>query len=694
MRSRTLAISVSAGAAWLALVAFSRAPIPASADSINMPNTGLADPATLRHLYDQWRAGGGGGSAISLPLISFAGLSNESVQATGEVQVDTAAGRINSQVFGLPAGDWELWLVDNARNTSTLPGDGDRVISAGRYRPAAEGRRHVLETALPDNRPEGFEIDRVALTRAGRNPSSDGFVLLGGANLYERLARRMVRDKATGTPVESPDEWAALVAAGRTLFHNETFQGNGRRCGTCHVESNNFTIDAALISGLSPADPLFVHERSDELARNFESPQALRRAGLILGNPDGADDLAGKFVVRSVQPLQAIGTQIKAPTPEFFTDFTVVDPAANPPERLGWGNDALPLREFAIGAIIQHGPRTLARRNGVDFRLPSDEELDAIAAYVLSIGRQEDFDLTKLKLNSPAAMNGLKLYTDTGMLGEPGHKNCNSCHFNGGGTGAYSFNPGAPGFSPKLDALPRGFNVTTGTNVNGFRSAPEGLTIPRDGGFGSIKLPTGSFGNFGVVPGGPVIPVEEFNSMSLVESADTAPYFHNHAVATLEEAIAFYGTKAYQSQESIGDPVAGPIPVKISDNPKDPEVQAIATFLRVLNALENIRSAMSALRRARLAPALGDGKEIAALAREEVIDGFEVLSSGSLAANPDFVILIARTRLTAARASLEAARNARNQLEFELAFTRAMESLGGARAVLADERTLPPSFQR
>lgn len=693
MRSKASTIGVSAAAVVAIITAAAWPANAVKAVSLIAPNTGLADPATLRFLYDQWRAGGGGGPVMTLPLISFGGLSNEVVQATGEVRVDSAAGKISSQVFGLPAGDWELWLIDNARNSTTLPGVDDKMISAGRYR-AADGGRHVLENEIPQRSLEGFEIDRVALTRAGRNPGSDGFVLLGAANLYERMARRMVRDKAAGTAVENPDELAALVATGRSLFHSETFQGNGRRCGTCHVESNNFTIDPAFIEKLPSGDPLFVHERNGDLSRNFESAQALRRGGLILGNPDGSDDLAGKFVLRAVQPLQAIGTQIKAPAPDFFTDFTSADPSINPPERLGWSNDALPLREFAIGAIVQHGTKTLARRNGTDFRLPSDEELDAIAAYVLSIGRQEDFDLTRLKLNSAAAMSGLKLYTDTGMIGEPGHKNCNACHFNGGGTGAYALNPAVPGFSPKLDALPRGFNVTTGTNVNGFAAAPAGLTIPRDGGFGFAKLPFGSFGNIATIPGGPTFPVEEFNSMSVVESADTAPYFHNHAVATLEEAIAFYGTKAYQSQESIGDPVAGPIPVKISDNPKDPEVLAIATFLRVLNGLENIRSAMSAVRRARIAPALSDAKEIAALAREEVIDGFEVLSSGSLAANPDLAILIARTRLAAARASLDAAREAKGQQELELALTRAIESLSGARAVLADEQTLPASFQR
>ncbi len=51
--------------------------------------------------------------------------------------------------------------------------------------------------------------------------------------------------------------------------------------------------------------------------------------------------------------------------------------------------------------------------------------------------------------------------------------------------------------------------------------------------------------------------------------------------------MAFYGTPSFQT--SIPGRLA--LPVSISADPNDPEVQAIAAFLRVLNALENIRSA-------------------------------------------------------------------------------------------------------
>jgi cytochrome c peroxidase len=224
------------------------------------------------------------------------------------------------------------------------------------------------------------------------------------------------------------------------------------------------------------------------------------------------------------------------PDPSFGLDFSSNGLNADPPERLGWSNDGAPLRDFAMVAIAQHATRTLARKPGTDFRVPTDYELDALAAYQLSIGRQEDFDLQTLALRSPFATRGRSLYLDSGNLGETGHKNCNACHFNGGGTAAFSFNPSKPGF-PKLDGTPRGFNMGAPTNVNDLPLAFS-LGLPRDGGFGLLLLPGGGFGNF-FTAAGVRVPFEEFNSPPLVESADTAPYFHNPTVPDLESAVAF-----------------------------------------------------------------------------------------------------------------------------------------------------------
>ena len=321
-----------------------------------------------------------------------------------------------------------------------------------------------------------------------------------------------------------------MIAQGRQLFLNETFEGNGRTCGTCHVETNNFTVDPELIATLPPTDPLFVAETNPALA-TLENPDLLRRFGLILVNADGFDPSRG-HVFRSTQNVQALANSTTPQDPSFGIDFSTNGRNPNPPERLGWGNDAPPLRDFALVAIAQHAPTNAeSHSRSVDFRVPTDEELDALVAYQLSLGRQEDFNLPTLELKSTLASNGKTLFLDSGNLfePEPGHKNCNGCHFNGGGTAGMSFNDQTPGF-PDIDGSPRGFNIGAGTNVNETPLALA-LSLPRDGGFGQILTVFGSFGNTDDLPP-PFghLEFEEFNSPPVVESADTGPFFHNHTV--------------------------------------------------------------------------------------------------------------------------------------------------------------------
>ena len=57
----------------------------------------------------------------------------------------------------------------------------------------------------------------------------------------------------------TPDPDAELIEKGRQIFFNETFEGNGRTCGTCHPAENNFVIDPAFIASLPDDDPLFDH---------------------------------------------------------------------------------------------------------------------------------------------------------------------------------------------------------------------------------------------------------------------------------------------------------------------------------------------------------------------------------------------------------------------------------------------------
>ena len=537
-----------------------------------------------------------------------------------------------------------------------------------------------------------FYPDRAIVVRSGQSPI-DGFVLTGPATFLTRLRHRQVRfvdddAAALGIDPSGASRVAALSrlsAEGRRLFLNETFEGNGRTCGTCHIETNNFTVDPQLIATLPPNDPLFVAETNPAVA-GLENSRLLRDLGLILVNADGFDPSRG-HVFRSAQNVQALTNSTTPQDPSFGIDFSTNGRNPNPPERLGWGNDGPPIRDFALVAIAQHAPKTLIRTRGVDFRLPTDEELDALTAYQLALGRQEDFDLPTLTLNSPLASHGKTLYLDSGDLFEPGHKNCNGCHFNGGGTAGMSFNSDTPGF-PKIDGSPRGFNIGAGTNVNETPNALA-LNLPRDGGFGQILTLFGSWGNTDDLPP-PFghLEFEEFNSPPVVESADTGPFFHNHTVADLESAIAFYGTPAFQNSQQNGA-----TPVTISGDPADPEVQAIGAFLRVLNALENIRSSINVAERGRRLINAADMRDAARLSLAEVVDAMEVLSAGALSRRDDPAIRTARVKLAVAQAALGAAERLKVAGAIENLLSVALRDLRAAREALAEPTTLPASFQ-
>ncbi|MEW5880312.1 MAG: hypothetical protein AB1761_07700 [Pseudomonadota bacterium] len=343
--------------------------------------------------------------------------------------------------------------------------------------------------------------------------------------------------------VPPADPQAALIANGRRIFFNETFAGNGRTCGTCHPADNNFTIDAAFIARLPANDPLFVAEFVPALAKNFENPRLMRAFGLILENLDGFDDLANSFVMRGVPHTLALRTSV----------------ANRAGPRTGWSGDGAPgdgsLRSFATGAVIQHFTKTLARVPGVDFRLPTDDELDALEAFQLSLGRKEDPKLP-LPLKGAVARRGQALFLDRNV------GKCNFCHANAGANA--DFGGGSLG------------NQNFDTGVENLPDRPAQLTgekPPRDDGFGT--------------PGDGT-----FNTPPLVEAADTGPFFHDNAVATLEAAVAFYDGESFNNSPA-GRALAGATGGGIELDAT--QTQAIASFLRVLNALENIRSATELL---------------------------------------------------------------------------------------------------
>jgi cytochrome c peroxidase len=669
------------------------------------PNTGMADPASLITAFDQYAASlasVGGGHILVVPLTTFRGITIGGFNAGGSVAIDLTTGLVTSKLTGMATGgSFDLWFVDNrpAPGHTTLAESRDTLLRVGTYSSGAQAGVLKLSLMFSPVSSSGFLPDRVFVVRSDQTPLTS-FALMGSATIFDRLFHRQVRlagdpGDAAGFDPRAPGRelnFARLVAQGRQVFVKEKFDGNGRACGTCHVENHNFTIDPDFIATLPHTDPLFVAENNPSLAAGFEKPDLMRRFGLFIENADGFDDLQGKFTMRSAQTVLALRNSSVRPDPSFGIDFTSNGQNADPPERLGWSNDGPPIRDFALVAIVQHNTRTLNRRAGADFRVPTDEELDALAAYQLALGRQEDFDLKSLQLKSALASKGKSLFLDTGNIAEQGHKNCNACHFNAGGTTGIAFNSQIPGFSPRLDGNPRGFNGSAPVNVNETPLALS-LGLPRDGGFGVLPTPLGGFGNFAAVPAG-LFPIEEFNAPALVEAADTAPFFHNHSVPDLESAVAFYGTPAFKdSPSSIGGPI-GLVFVKISPDPNDPEVQAIAAFLRVLNALENIRSSISLVGRAKGMAANDDARDLAGLALAETKDAVAVLSAGALARSTEAGILSARAHLIAALLLLEAGAHLPVRPALDIALDQAASSLRAARSALADTSTLPGSYRK
>lgn len=608
--------------------------------------TGLGSVDTLLASYREWEAAyvkNGGDRNMVLPLGFAKGLSTEHSAASGSARLDLIDGAVAVEVRGFPkAESFDVWLIDNQEGPglSVLPEPGDTMLRLGNL--ALEGKTAKLKTKLGRETLRDFKLDLIAVTRAGKNPVEHR-LLLGSPTLFHRLYRSGQRGEfgalggrsgwETARPLSLPDRFFGvlvptaqaqigpipnpstalelMITRGRRSFFNETFNGNGRTCGTCHREDNNLTIDPEFIATLPPNDPLFVAEFLPALAHNFENPVLMRKFGLILENPDGFGDLGNTFVMRGVPHTLALLQNTLTPVAG-GADGTTIPPN----ERTGWGGDGAPnlgtLRDFIVGAITQHYPKTLARLAGSDFRLPTPGELDDLEAFQRSTGRRQDLVLTgpgALSLKSEVGRRGQQIFNNPGPPGFPGFPEipnvgagkCFFCHVN---AGASSF------FFP-------GQNANFNTNVEGLPSQAADLVIPpqlnqADGGFGRIGFsPTGGIGT-GL-----------FNTPVVVEAADTGPFFHNNAIATIEGAVAFYNSAAFNTAPGFGATVGG-------INLEPTEVEAVAAFLRLINALENIRSSLDLEQRAKLAANFPQAQELLKLSISEIEDAIEVLRGAGL----------------------------------------------------------------
>ena len=526
------------------------------------------------------------------------GLSRSFTAMVGEMAVDLESGAYRVSLNGLtPGATYSVWLVDG----SETAGVADAVV---RLATILAARPSVLRTGvLGLNLPLGFTIDRVVVVPG--TAWVPEVLAAGSVNVFQKIFFRRLsllnestsavefkettlappllalvpdlaaeteaaRTASTNTTSSSltqdfampllettlsggsssssvPVPLDVLISQGAKLFFEETFAGNGRTCGTCHPASNNFTIDPNFIATLPSNDPLFVAEFNPAL-KQLERPQLMRLFGLILENLDGLDNPTTKFVMRGVPHTLGLNVSLQ-------TSSTLNPPA--PAEMTGWSGDGAPgagsLHDFATGAVIQHFTKTLQRRVGRDFRLPSVHELDAMEVFQLSLGRNSDFDLDSIDFKDDNLDAGKSLFT--GQNPEGG--NCAFCHSNAGA----------------LVNLPSKQNRNFNTNVEDVDHPARLIEdFPKDGGFGQAANSAGTFGNF------------TFNTPPAVEAADTPPFLHNNLVSTLEDVARFYAGPEFRKGHLNASFVFD-----------DTQINQIADFLRGMNTLQNINVAQREL---------------------------------------------------------------------------------------------------
>lgn len=229
---------------------------------------------------------------------------------------------------------------------------------------------------------------------------------------------------------------------------------------------------------------------------------------------------------------------------------------------------------------------------------------------MFSLGRQEEFDdFTTITLNDVTAEQGRKNYMGEGL--PENSLNCNACHFNGGvntdpncdfslsGVTPPAFEETNRSFAPRVEEL---------LDQPGDLLAPSALAgakqLPFDDGFATES--------------------NLFNTPTVIEAADTGPFFHSNQVETVEGAVAFYAANRNFRNPEINPQAAAIVPLNGS------QIVNIAAFMRVLNADENSRQALELLE---FAERLKNRRDISInvrLAISEIEDAMGVLNEGRL----------------------------------------------------------------
>lgn len=362
--------------------------------------------------------------------------------------------------------------------------------------------------------------------------------LAAGCGLDESIDRAqgaLLEEDVLAGVVMSEEELAAeedsdlswLERRGKRLFEKAHFNGNGRRCATCHPSApgESGTLSPEDIEALfakQPDHPLFQWDGADTFGGDtFDRLREHATILVELALPDNVRIVGSD--ARSVVVPRAIPTTLNTPA---------LDPV------LMWDGRAPNLQEQAFGAISGHAQTTNV----------SDDQLDAIAAFELTLFSGEPLRAwanggpePELPLGTTESeKRGRKFFTPT----DSPEAQCGHCH---GGPNLDEtvemavvlgqVPPGTRFFSVMVSE----FNVI-GNPVYTFEFTDPLLGVP------TAQVTSPDPGR-ALITGDPR-DANAFKINSLWGIQETAPYFHDNSAKTLEDVLEHYDR--FFNESSLG----------------------------------------------------------------------------------------------------------------------------------------------
>jgi hypothetical protein len=454
----------------------------------------------------------------------------------------------------------------NEANTNALT--VAECVAYGNF-PAAQNKVTVNGTLFSFGTPVAAQLPTSGFSSISRREDGTMIFGFGFKDTDDNNGDFFLTSGPNPTPAgETPfNDSQADIDAGRVLFSQETFGGNGRTCATCHVLTLNGALPpsnvAQRLGTLSTTfDPLFIAEPNMNLnTLTVDAQVSFNVNDVLTGTAGGASakvkvraKLSGTqyLVSGGIAPALTVGTNITngaatakvvsivkgdldgLESPQKMRGASV---SANFPQGrglilenidgfdkapvfrksphmqnlkftgpYGFSHDIQTLEEFAVGAVKQHFTRSLARRPGIDFRLPTDDEQRLLKVFMRSLDSVPGTSLfSRFALGNFARTSAQKRGRDLFVS-----QGCNRCHF------------GA--------VLAGGSSFQTGINTQPIDGpAPGGDGLPMDSN----------------PPGGPTN--RAISVPGLFNVKNNAPFFHEASRVNVLDAVNFYISPAFQA---------------------------------------------------------------------------------------------------------------------------------------------------